>query len=141
MKVSRELIWEVSLYLKPKPKQSVRMGSGHGYVPPTLARYLAKLRGLMEKSRPPEPFCGPLELEVIFIYPFNKSESKERCERGWYMKDVRPDLDNLEKPLDALVKAKIIKDDSCIVHKDSWKIAKQGSEGEILIKLRRLKYC
>jgi len=139
---STEDLWETTLYLRPRPKQSVQGGSGGFFVPEAIKYYCSKLQGLLAKERPPVPFDGMLEMEVIFVFPFKKSAREADKEREWYFKNTTPDLDNLEKAVcDALEKSGILKNDSRICKKISTKLCILGEEGSITIQLRRLSYC
>tara|TARA_B100000809_G_C15104250_1_gene518106 strand:+ start:1458 stop:1895 length:438 start_codon:yes stop_codon:yes gene_type:complete len=133
-------LWEIVINVKPQSKQSISGGGGNFFVPARKKLYGASLRGFCERNQPESPFKCPMKLEVFFGFPFNKNEKVENKRRGWYWKTVRPDLDNLEKPLDALVRAKIIADDSWIVKKESEKISTKDTEGYIHIVLKRLFY-
>lgn len=80
------------------------------------------LTALLCPHRPEEPIKGPVRLEIVAVWPYNKKDqsTKEKrldCENGglvWH--DIRPDLDNWHKELqDLLVKLRFIEDDSKVV--------------------------
>ena len=67
---------------------------------------------LCAPHKPSVPMTGPLKLQVDFVFPWRKSETKKRMKRGRCPNDNRPDCDNLGKMLcDVLTKLCFYKDD------------------------------
>ena len=64
---------------------------------------------------PTSPLSGPLMLAVRFVFPFRKSETKQRIAMGLIPNDARPDCDNLVKLVgDVLTKLRFYNDDGQI---------------------------
>lgn len=55
------------------------------------------LRNALWPFRPEAPFEGPLCLEVLWVYPWRKSETKKNRALNIMCCDTRPDCDNLNK--------------------------------------------
>jgi crossover junction endodeoxyribonuclease RusA len=71
------------------------------------------LMTLCLQHRPETPMQGPVSLEVVFTFPWRKSESKKRLAEPWAWNDTRPDLDNMAKLIgDVLTKCGFYRDDS-----------------------------
>lgn len=87
----------------------------------TKAKVAKAQRGLVAQllpSKPPEPFDGPVILEVVFVMPIPVALRKKAVR--WHSK--RPDLDNLLKGvLDALEPAGWVTDDARVVRIDARK--------------------
>jgi Holliday junction resolvase RusA-like endonuclease len=79
---------------------------------------LNTLAGKVMAAENRRPFDGPLEVEILCVYPIPRSRSlkqQEAAARGDVYPDVRPDLDNIVKVVqDALTKV-VYRDDACIV--------------------------
>ena len=64
---------------------------------------------------PQAPMQGPLTLEVSFVFPWRKSETKRRQATGYQPNDTRPDCSNLIKLLeDCMTKLGFWNDDGQI---------------------------
>ncbi len=106
---------------EPTPKQSARfriMGKGKkqfisSYQTKAIKDSAKKIT-IEAKSQIPsdfKPFNGPIEIDVLFVFPLLKGFSKKKVqeiESGIiYYKDTKPDLDNTQKnildPLEGLV--------------------------------------
>lgn len=67
---------------------------------------------LCSEYRPAAPLIGPIKLQVDFVFPWRKSESKWRRNLGRVPMDARPDCDNLVKMIaDVLTKLSFYEDD------------------------------
>ena len=72
-------------------------------------------RAMFRKHAPSEPFSGPLQVRMTFLYPFNKTEKRSVIESGWKWKTTRPDADNIFKlPCDVLTDLGFWTDDAII---------------------------
>lgn len=70
---------------------------------------------LCAQYAPPAPMKGPVSLNVVFRFPWRKSESKARMARMWQWNYTRPDLDNMVKLVcDVLTKLAFYGDDGQI---------------------------
>ena len=70
------------------------------------------LMTLLMPHVPARPLEGPLKLEVIWTYPWRKSEKKSNLKLFWIPCDTRPDADNLCKLLlDAMTRLGYWNDD------------------------------
>jgi len=79
-----------------KPKQSMRMANGVSYTPAKIKNNAKALQALLLPHRPKVPLSGPLRLDLLFQFPWRKSEPKKNRTRAW-PKDTKPDFDNLCK--------------------------------------------
>ena len=57
------------------------------------------LLALLREHAPASPVTGPLALNVVWCYPWRKSEPKKNRIAGFKPCDTRPDVDNLAKML------------------------------------------
>lgn len=77
----------------------------------TMARelYLA----MFAKHRPSEPFEGPVELELLIVWPYRNGEPKAKTiAKLFRMMDKKPDASNMAKTIeDILVELRFINDD------------------------------
>lgn len=63
----------------------------------------ALFTALFVDHRPPCPFNGPLRVQIVLTFPWNKGETKANRAKGWLPMPVGPDFDNLSKtPVDVL---------------------------------------
>ncbi len=70
---------------------------------------------LCSRHAPSEPLKGPLSLSVEFVYPWRKSETKQRMKAGRQPHTTIPDCDNAVKLIcDVLTKLLFYCDDSHI---------------------------
>lgn len=75
------------------------------------------LFALLQPFVPPVPFEGPLEVSVLWSFPWRKSEPKRVRALGVLPCDVRPDLSNIVKLLeDTMTTLRFWNDDSQISH-------------------------
>jgi Holliday junction resolvase RusA-like endonuclease len=73
------------------------------------------LLALCAQHAPSDPLQGPLRLDVQFVFPWRKSETKRRRALGIIPCDTRPDCDNLVKLVaDVLTKLRFYGDDGQI---------------------------
>ena len=78
---------------------------------------------LFKDHRPPEPFEGPLRVEITIVWPWKKSETKKNRARGFLWSDKRPDISNIIKRFeDVLTLLRFWNDDSQI----AWETVKKG---------------
>ena len=71
---------------------------------------------LLQRYKPDKAFEGPVSLEVVYTYPWRKSETKKNRAMGWMWMPVRPDLDNLFKLFaDTMTRLGYWNDDSQVV--------------------------
>jgi len=98
--------------------------------------WLEEFKLKIKKSVPTEPLAGPIEAEIEFYFPYNKSASDKLKEtESW--KVTRPDLDNMEKSIfDCLTDMGFIEDDSLICRKIS--IKRYSPKPRIFIKLTKI---
>lgn len=67
---------------------------------------------LCSPYRPPEPISGPIELQVIFTWPWRAGEPQWRRELGRAFHTTRPDCSNMIKQIeDVLTKLRFWHDD------------------------------
>lgn len=72
---------------------------------------------LLSLDRPEQTFTGPVKLQVLWVYPWRKSEPKKHRQYGYRLCDKRPDCDNLAKILvDCITKLHWWEDDSQVAH-------------------------
>jgi Holliday junction resolvase RusA-like endonuclease len=57
------------------------------------------LMSLLAAHRPPSAMQGPISVDVVWVYPWRKSETKRNRAAGIMPCDTRPDFDNLLKML------------------------------------------
>jgi len=94
------------------------------------------LRSLVLPYRPKAPLDGILELDIVWIFPYRKSESKKNKEQQTMPCITKPDCDNIAKGLlDAMQQAKFFVDDSRIYDLRIRKI--YSNETGIKIKLKQ----
>ena len=75
----------------------------------------ATLKRFLSLHKPTRKFTGMLKLNVHWVYPFKRSETKKNKSLGYIPCNKRPDLDNIAKGLlDAMQKADWIEDDGQI---------------------------
>jgi Holliday junction resolvase RusA-like endonuclease len=77
-------------------------GAGHfvaGYQPKVARDNARNMAALMAPHAPPKPLAGPLRLDVVFRWPWRKSELKRNIAKGSMPHDVKPDFDNCCKQL------------------------------------------
>lgn len=134
--------WSATLYIKPKPVQSIRFG---GYHPKKVQMYKAQLAGLIERYAPQNELQGPLALEVVFVYPFTAKDKRTGAQRLWADSQRCGDITNLLKPLEDAMqtpkgaeKIRVYQNDARIVKTMARKIKERDSEGEIRVTVYEL---
>ncbi len=102
--------------IKPKAKQSTRFSKkGFTYTKKDVSLFLQEaLRQLKQNCTSETKLNCPVR--VLFVFSFQKKNTKLS------FKSTRPDLDNLEKPIQDCLSQFILEDDSLIVSKQSIKI-------------------
>jgi Holliday junction resolvase RusA-like endonuclease len=87
-----------------------------------IKRWVSEFSEKISKFKPDAPFDGPMEVEIEFRFPYNKSAPRKIVNTDTW-KTTRPDLDNMEKViLDTLASDGFIVDDSLIVSKITRKM-------------------
>lgn len=128
---------------KTTHQSSLRILKGKGgkmfvgkYQKTEFRAWLEEFKLKIKKCKPSNPLSGPIEAEIDFYFPYNKSASaKLRLSESW--KTTRPDLDNMEKSIfDCLSEQGFIEDDALICRKISTKRYSQNPR--ILIKLTKI---
>ena len=72
-----------------------------------------ELMWLLMPHRPKEPLCGPLKLEIRWVYSWRKSETKRNKSKGEMWCETKSDCDNLIKGFnDILTRLAFWKDDA-----------------------------
>jgi len=110
---SRVVIWAS---VTPESKQSTRFGQKHAYTDPDKLEYATKLARQFSASLKGKTFKGFISVKIVYCFPILKGDTE------WSFHGVRPDLDNLEKPVLDALKIVLENDDSKIVHVDQTKI-------------------
>lgn len=88
-------------------KWTVRGGKPVSYEPAEVKAARAKLLAYLGQHRPEEPLEGPVELEVLWLFPANGRHG------DMTPKVTRPDTDNLQKLLkDCITVLKFWRDDA-----------------------------
>ncbi len=106
----------------PIPKQSVKMGKGHGYVPKRIKEYCTFLEKWWDNNYEKGVQGGPIELEIIFCFPFKKSDYPYCNKVNFILDMTRRDLDNLIKPVKDSMQNRVVRNDSGIVLERACKI-------------------
>lgn len=92
-----------------------KAGKVRFYTKTKLKNEAKRLQAILLPIRPSVPMEGPLEFAVAFIYPWLKSQSKERKLYSRYMIDTRPDCSNVVKLIeDVMTEMGFWNDDSQI---------------------------
>ena len=88
------------------------------------------LAGVMALYAPGEPFCGPVRVHLVFLYPWRKSESLAWRKRGRRPKTTKPDCEQIHKQtLEAMEKAGFFVNDSQVFNLHAFKWWYSGIEG------------
>ena len=99
----------------PLPKQSVKMGNGHGYVPKRIKDYCDFLRGWWKQHYDVQVHSGPIELEIVFCFPYRKQDFPYNRQVDFIFNMSRVDVENLCKPLLDSMHSIVFKDDKQVV--------------------------
>lgn len=113
--------YKIEIPIRPMPKQSVRFNkkTGHTYQPPSVVKYVETLRAAISEVWEYKVTDLPLSIEVEFSFRTPKSFP------GWRRtlidgepepRPVRPDIDNLTKPLLDAMSGIIYEDDAQVYH-------------------------
>ena len=122
------MLWSAVLYVMPKPVQSVRFG---GFHPKKVTMYKNQLKGLIASRPPVQPFAFPVCVDVLFVYPFRKQDKGELLWQDMH----KGDITNLRKPVEDAMNGVVVVDDSLICAGNTVKLRRNGSTGEIWIRL------
>jgi Holliday junction resolvase RusA-like endonuclease len=67
---------------------------------------------LLAFNKPTKPVSGPVELSVLFVFPYKADEPKKNRKEGLIWKTTKPDTDNMVKLLkDSMTAVKFWEDD------------------------------
>lgn len=132
----RKLLWERELSIKAMAKQSAKFGNGFAFTPAKQKKFVRLIQEYVKKGMPAEPHSGPLELQLVCVFPFTSKTKKAVKVRGHDWMDVRPDYDNLAKPLNDALNDIIIKDDGNICRAIVTKL--RGPQELIYLRLSEL---
>ena len=87
-----------------------------------IKRWISEFSEKIAKFKPEKPLDCPVEIDIEFRFPYNKSASKKIINTDTW-KTTRPDLDNMEKViLDTLTNDGFFVDDSLVVLKTTRKM-------------------
>ncbi len=103
-------IFEIFIPVKPKPKQSVRIGRYGMYQPKEIVQYIKDISTKLQENFNSEILDCPVGLEIIFYYPLRKKDKKPNLHTN------RPDIENLVKPVMDSMKKIIFSDDSLVCY-------------------------
>lgn len=102
----------------------------------SVKSWIQEFNWKIKQYKPAEPLNGPLELQLHFKFPWNKTTPKKYLNKEEW-KITRPDLDNMEKMiLDSLTSEGFIVDDSLICLKTTSK--KHSNNHGINIVIRQI---
>ena len=101
---------------KQGDRSTIRNGKIRHYTDKRVAGNAKLLAVLLGPHAPPEPWTGPVTVEVIAGFHLRKTESAIVREYGWDWDDTKPDPDNISKQvLDVLQRCGFFKNDSQVV--------------------------
>ena len=107
---------------------------GHAYTPGKTARWADRASVIMRDVCGTTMMDGPLKLEVIAVFQRPKNRYRKCDPDGRFWHTVKPDKDNVEKSVsDALQKAGVVRDDSCICTGPTSKFYTAKGEGPCVI--------
>ena len=108
--------------------------NGHAHTPRKTALWADRASIIMRDVCGTAMMDGPLKLEVIAVFQRPKNRYRKRDPDGRYWHTVKPDKDNVEKSVsDALQKAGVVRDDSCICTGPTSKFYAAKGEGPCVI--------
>ena len=114
---------DVVLPIAPKAKGRPRLSrKGVVFTPAATRKWEGQCAAILAQHSPPEPFEGPLIMDVLYVEPrpgyMRKKDrnGKLKHEPNLILKPNKPDLDNVWKSLkDSCGLARIYKDDCLVV--------------------------
>ncbi len=121
---------------KQRPRFSRK--TGHAYTPTTTQKWEYEVREAASRKIP-RPTEGPVEIEILFIFPRPKNRiwKTKPMPREW--KTTRPDLDNLEKSTIDGLNGVAFKDDGQVCSLAAEKVIAAGDEiPRVIIHIREL---
>lgn len=127
---------------QPIAKQSARFSNGVTYQPAKIKNIFADYKSQILAQIPEhfEIIESPVAVKIEFSYlplkGFKKKQLEKLKEKGFLYKPTRPDLDNLEKMAMDCLNGTVVKDDSQIVRKESFKL--YGDKNQISITIEVL---
>lgn len=140
----------MEFFIKCNPPKATAQGSSRVLKNPKTGNYFigksknskasiakADLIALLREYAPEKPMVGAVQIGVVWVYPWRKSEPKKNRSHGFKWCDKKPDSDNLRKLLfDAMTLLGFWIDDSQIADDRFLKV--WGDNPGIQIKLREL---
>lgn len=113
----------------------VRGGRAHFYTKAKVREAEQTYASLLAPYRPQRPIESPVSVDILFAFPYRKSEKKAHVKKGAILAHTtRPDLDNLEKGLlDTMTKLGFWSDDSLVFEKRTKKIRFREQFVEIVV--------
>jgi len=120
--------------VKPQPKQSTRFGKGRAFTSAKKRAYV-KLLGeeLAKHFTGKAPLSGDVRVSVLYSFPWRQSDKDVVRDLGWAFMNVRPDVDNLFKPLADSLQGICFDDDGQVVEVRARKI--RSDEQGIAVRL------
>ena len=104
---------------QPRPRAVHVNGRTHMYDPGTAGEWKMAIALGAARIVPPQPFRGPLSVDISFRFPRPKHRGSRRC----VPHDRKPDIDNLAKAvLDALTDIRMWHDDSQVFSLSARKV-------------------
>jgi Holliday junction resolvase RusA-like endonuclease len=116
-------------------QQQTRWGKGRFY--DASAKDKQKIQWQVKPFAPATPFCGPVEMTLVFFFPIPKKTSKIQTEQmlnRMILPDKPPDEDNLAYLVTNALKGIVYDDDKRICAKHVYKF--YGPEAKTVIKVR-----
>lgn len=109
--------------LKPQPKQSTRFGKGRAFTSAKKRAYMKSLAEELSKHfTGSTPMAGDIRVSVLYAFPWRQSDPDVVRDLGWAFMNVRPDVDNLFKPLADAMQGVCFADDGQVVEVRARKI-------------------
>lgn len=131
---------------RPRPKQRARTGKGgHHYTPAKTAAYERSVATCAQHAAGIRwrQLSGPLQVEVVAVYPRPKSRPEGLCREAWaagerLWRPSVPDIDNCCKAvLDGLNRSGVYEDDRQIVRLEASKFyAAKGETAHVEVTIR-----
>ena len=114
--------FEVFIPIVPVPKQSVKIGKGHGYVPTRVTEYIEKIKTVVKGKYTGKPVKGLIGIELCFCFPFRTCDKQFASKFPYCISAIQKDLDNLKKPVFDAISGILIDNDRQICYDPACKI-------------------